>query len=394
MFLYRYLPKLRHYNDVIMIFLVRELSNLILKKLQPNKVVILYGARRVGKTMLVNEILANVNEPILRLNGDDINVHDKLSIRSIENYKQILGTYKLLYIDEAQKIPEIGLKLKLMIDEIEGLRIIISGSSSFDIHKNAGEPLTGRKYTFTLYTLSENEYTQIENNVNKMDKVRERLVFGNYPELLHLPDRQDKVDYLNEMISSYLLKDILVYEHIKNSQKIFNLLRLIAFQIGGEVSLQELGIQLGISKNTVEKYLDLLSKVFILHKVEGFSRNLRKEITKNSRWYFLDNGIRNAVIANFNPLHARNDIGALWENYMISERLKYQEYRRISSNNYFWRTYEQQEIDWVEERDGSLFGYEFKWKEEKVKIPTQWKSAYPDASFELININNFSEWLK
>ena len=377
-----------------MIYLVRELSNLILKKLQPNKVVILYGARRVGKTMLVNEILAKVNEPILRLNGDDINVHDKLSIRSIENYKQILGTCKLLYIDEAQKIPEISLKLKLMIDEIEGLRIIISGSSSFDIHKNAGEPLTGRKYTFTLYTLSENEYTQIENNINKMDKVRERLIFGNYPELLHLPDRQDKVDYLNEMISSYLLKDILVYEHIKNSQKIFNLLRLIAFQIGGEVSLQELGIQLGISKNTVEKYLDLLSKVFILHKVEGFSRNLRKEITKNSRWYFLDNGIRNAVIANFNPLHARNDIGALWENYMISERLKYQEYKRISSNNYFWRTYEQQEIDWVEERDGSLFGYEFKWKEEKVKIPTQWKSAYPDASFELININNFSEWLK
>lgn len=377
-----------------MIYLVRELSNLILKKLQPNKVVILYGARRVGKTMLVKEILANVNEPILRLNGDDINVHDKLSIRSIENYKQILGTYKLLYIDEAQKIPEIGLKLKLMIDEIEGLRIIISGSSSFDIHKNAGEPLTGRKYTFTLYTLSENEYTQIENNINKMDKIRERLVFGNYPELLQLPDRQDKVDYLNEMISSYLLKDILVYEHIKNSQKIFNLLRLIAFQIGGEVSLQELGIQLGISKNTVEKYLDLLSKVFILHKVEGFSRILRKEITKNSRWYFLDNGIRNAVIANFNPLQARNDIGALWENYMISERLKYQEYRRISSNNYFWRTYEQQEIDWVEERDGSLFGYEFKWKEEKVKIPTQWKSAYPDASFELININNFSEWLK
>lgn len=377
-----------------MIYLVRELSNLILNKLQPNKVVILYGARRVGKTMLVKEILANVNEPILRLNGDDINVHDKLSIRSIENYKQILGTYKLLYIDEAQKISEIGLKLKLMIDEIEGLRIIISGSSSFDIHKNAGEPLTGRKYTFTLYTLSENEYTQIENNINKMDKVRERLVFGNYPELLHLPDRQDKVDYLNEMISSYLLKDILVYEHIKNSQKIFNLLRLIAFQIGGEVSLQELGIQLGISKNTVEKYLDLLSKVFILHKVEGFSRNLRKEITKNSRWYFLDNGIRNAVIANFNPLQARNDIGALWENYMISERLKYQEYRRISSNNYFWRTYEQQKIDWVEERDGSLFGYEFKWKEEKVKIPTQWKSAYPDASFELININNFSEWLK
>ena len=377
-----------------MFYLVRDLSDIILKKLKPNKVVIVFGARRVGKTLLVKEILAKVNEPVLILNGEDINVHDKLAIRSVENYKQILGTYKLLYIDEAQKIPEIGEKLKLMIDEIDGLKIIISGSSSFDIHKDAGEPLTGRKYTFNLYTFSENEYNQIENSISKIDRLSERLVFGNYPELLHLPDRDDKIDYLNEMISSYLLKDILVYEHIKNSQKIFNLLRLVAFQIGGEVSLQELGKQLGISKNTVEKYLDLLNKVFILHKVEGFSRNLRKEITKNSRWYFLDNGIRNAVIANFNPVHARNDIGSLWENYMISERLKYQSYKRISSNNYFWRTYEQQEIDWVEERDGSLFGYEFKWKEDKVKIPTQWKSAYSGASFELINVNNFNEWLK
>lgn len=377
-----------------MVHLVRDLSDNILKKLKPNKVVLVFGARRVGKTLLVKEILAKVNEPVLILNGEDINVHDKLANRSVENYKQILGTYKLLYIDEAQKIPEIEEKLKLMIDEIDGLKIIISGSSSFDIHKDAGEPLTGRKYTFNLYTFSENEYNQIENSISKIDRLSERLVFGNYPELLHLPDRDDKIDYLNEMISSYLLKDILVYEHIKNSQKIFNLLRLVAFQIGGEVSLQELGKQLGISKNTVEKYLDLLNKVFILHKVEGFSRNLRKEITKNSRWYFLDNGIRNAVIANFNPVHARNDIGALWENYMISERLKYQSYKRISSNNYFWRTYEQQEIDWVEERDGSLFGYEFKWKEDKVKIPTQWKSAYPGASFELINVNNFNEWLK
>ncbi|MBN1597429.1 MAG: ATP-binding protein [Bacteroidales bacterium] len=375
-------------------YLVRDLSNNIIKKLQSNKVVLIFGARRVGKTVLVKEILNQVNEPVLTLNGEDINVHDKLAIRSVENYKQILGSYKFLYIDEAQKIPEIGLKLKLMIDEIDGLKIIISGSSSFDIHKDAGEPLTGRKYSFNLFALSESEYNQIENSISKVDKVRERLVFGSYPELLHLPDREDKIDYLNEMVSSYLLKDILVYENIKNSQKIFNLLRLIAFQIGGEVSLQELGNQLGISKNTVEKYLDLLSKVFILHKVEGFSRNLRKEITKNSRWYFLDNGIRNAVIANFNPIESRNDIGALWENYMISERLKYQEYRRLSSNNYFWRTYEQQEVDWVEERDGSLFGYEFKWNEDKVKIPTQWKSTYPNASFEVINKDNFNEWLK
>jgi uncharacterized protein len=195
-------------------------------------------------------------------------------------------------------------------------------------------------------------------------------------------------------VSSYLLKDILVFENIKNSQKIFNLLRLIAFQIGSEVSLQELGKQLGISKNTVEKYLDLLSKVYIIHKVEGFSRNLCKEITKNSRWYFFDNGIRNAVIANFNSVASRNDIGQLWENYMISERIKYHEYTRMSSNNYFWRTYDQQEIDWVEERDGKLYGYEFKWKEDKVKTPSQWQNTYTDSSFQVINQSNFEDWVK
>lgn len=385
---------MRQSHDGIMEYLIRDLSENIIKKLKPNKVVIILGARRVGKTVLVKEILRKLNEPFLALNGEDINVHDKLAIRTVENYKQIIGSYKLLYIDEAQKIPKIGLKLKLMVDEIEGLRIIISGSSSFDIYKDAGEPLTGRKYSFNLYAISENEYNQVENNISKVDKIRERLIYGNYPELLHIPDQKDKVDYLYEMVSSYLLKDILVYENIKNSQKIFNLLRLIAFQIGGEVSLQELGKQLGISKNTVKKYLDLLSRVYILHKVEGFSRNLRKEITKNSRWYFLDNGIRNAVIANFNPIESRNDIGQLWENYMISERLKFQEYNRISSNNYFWRTYEQQEIDWVEERNGSLFGYELKWKENKVKTPTQWEKAYPDASFEVVNMSNFEKWLK
>lgn len=375
-------------------YLLRKASENIIEKLQANKVVIVYGARRVGKTVLVKNLLSQMDEPVLILNGEDINVHDKLAIRTIENYKQILGSYKFLYIDEAQKIPDIGLKLKLMIDEIVGLKIIISSSSSLDINQNTGEPLTGRKYSFNLFALSEGEYSQIEDIISKKDKIRERLIFGNYPELLHIPDKANKVDYLNEMVSSYLLKDILVYENIKNSQKIFNLLRLIAFQIGGEVSVQELGKQLGISKNTVKKYLDLLTKVFILHKLEGFSQNLRKEITKSSRWYFLDNGIRNAVIANFNPIEYRNDIGQLWENYLISERIKYQNYYRISSNNYFWRTYDQQEIDWVEERNGTLFAYEFKWKETKVKCPSQWKNAYPDASFEVINSENFEAWLK
>lgn len=375
-------------------YLKRAITENILKKLQPNKVIIVFGARRVGKTVLVKEILQRLNEPVLILNGEDINVHDKLARWSIENYKQLIGSYSVLYIDEAQKIPDIGKKLKLMVDEIEGLKIIVSGSSALDISKEAGEPLTGRKYSFNLYALSENEYNQVENSLTKSENLKERLIFGNYPELLQLANRSDKIDYLNEMVSSYLLKDILIYENIKNSQTIFNLLRLIAFQIGAEVSMQELGKQLGISKNTVEKYLDLLAKVFILYKVVGFSRNSRKEITKNARWYFLDNGIRNAIIANFNSIESRNDIGQLWENYIISERLKYQAYKKLPSNNYFWRTYEQQEIDWVEERGGELYGYEFKWKENKARVPPQWKKNYPNASFEVINNSNFLEWLK
>lgn len=384
---------MRYKDDAIMKYLIRELSSIILKKLQSNKVVIVFGARRVGKTVMVKEILKRVDEPFLSLNGEDINVHDKLALKTVENYRQMLGSYRLLYIDEAQKIPDIGAKLKLMVDEIEGLKIIISGSSSLDIYNQSGEPLTGRKYSFNLYALSEREYNQVEDKISKMQRIKERLVFGNYPELQHIPDQPDKIDYLNDLVSSYLLKDILVYENIKNSQKIFNLLRMIAYQIGGEVSMQELGNQLSISKNTVEKYLDLLSKVFILHKVEGFSRNLRKEITKTSRWYFLDNGIRNAVIANFNPIESRNDIGQLWENYMISERIKYQEYTRLFSNNYFWRTYDQQEIDWVEERGGELYGYEFKWRDSKLKAPSQWKNAYPDAHFEVIASSNFESWI-
>jgi len=374
--------------------IVREITELVKNKLVPQKVVVILGARRVGKTVLVNEILKTVTEPVLKLNGEDISVHQKLAESSVENYKSLIGSYRLLYIDEAQKIPDIGRKLKLMIDEIEDLKIIITGSSALDINRNTGEPLTGRKYTLNLFPLSENEFNQTENAFNKLEKVKQRLVYGSYPELLHIDNEVDKREYLNDLVSSYLLKDILAYENIENSQKIFNLLRLLAYQIGGEVSYQELGKQLGISKNTVEKYLDLLQKVFIIKKVEGFSRNLRKEITKNSRWYFVDNGIRNSIIANFNVVNFRNDIGQLWENYLISERLKYQQYNRISCNNYFWRTYNQQEIDWVEEREGKLFGYEFKWKNQKVKTPSLWQKTYKEASFEVITQDNFSQWLK
>jgi len=380
-------------QDVNIMNIVRDATQLIKNKIVAQKVVIIIGARRVGKTVLVNEILKTVNEPVLVLNGEDILVHQKLALRSVENYRNLIGSYRFLYIDEAQKIPDIGNKLKLMIDEISGLKIVITGSSALGINKNTGEPLTGRKHTFKLYPFSENEYNQLENTFVKNEKVKERLIYGNYPELIHIKDQRDKAEYLNDLVSSYLLKDILAYENIENSQKIFNLLRLVAFQIGGEVSYQELGKTLGISKNTVEKYLDLMQKVFILKKVEGFSRNLRKEITKSSRWYFLDNGIRNSIIANFNDLDSRNDVAQLWENYLVAERLKFQQYTRMSSNNYFWRTYTQQEIDWVEERGGKLFGYEFKWKNTNVKPPSLWQKTYPNATFEVIHQDNFSQWL-
>ncbi len=371
----------------------RKLLDRINNKLIPNKVVVILGSRRVGKTMLLNQIIKNLKEPHILFNGEDVAVHELLERRSIENYKQILGSCKLLIIDEAQKIPDVGSILKLIVDTIENIKVIITGSSAFDISNKIGEPLTGRKYSLNMYPLAEAEYFEIENPIVKKDKLFERLVYGNYPELLHISDQKDKQDYLFETINSYLLKDILIFENLRNSNKILSLLRLIAFQIGKQVSYQELGQQLSISKNTVEKYLDLLSKVFVLHKLEGFSRNLRKEVSKNPRWYFFDNGLRNAIISNFNPINMREDAGLLWENYMISERIKHQKYARINSNNFFWRTYDKQEIDWIEERDGKLFAYEFKWNKEQAKTPIAWKKAYIDSEFHVISQHNYLNWL-
>jgi len=374
--------------------ITRILEDQLIKSLIPQKVVILLGPRRVGKTVLIKQVIERLQEPYLLLNGEDFSVVEILSRRSVQHYKNLLGDKRVLLIDEAQKIPEIGKVLKLMVDEIVGIRILVTGSSAFDIDKYTGEPLTGRKKTLNLYPLSEAEYDQIETLIEKRDNLRERLIYGNYPELIHIKDREDKSDYLREIVNSYLLKDILSYESIKNSDKILSLLRLIAFQIGGEVSYQELGKQLSMSKNTVEKYLDLLSKVYVLHKVGGFSRNLRKEVTKSSKWYFYDNGLRNLIIANLNPIELRNDMGQLWGNYIISERLKYQKYNRKVVNNYFWRTYDQQELDWLEEREGKLYGYEFKWNARKrVRAPKGWETNYPESEFKVINPENYLEWI-
>ncbi|MEZ4983529.1 MAG: ATP-binding protein [Saprospiraceae bacterium] len=376
-------------------YLDRIIEAQILESLVPNKVVVLIGPRRVGKTILIEQILGKVNEPYLLMSGEDITVLELLKRRSLQNYTNLLQGKRLLIIDEAQKIPDIGNVLKLMIDQIKGVKIIVTGSSAFDINNYKGEPLTGRKITYILFALSDQELYQAENIFEKKDNLHKRLVYGNYPELLQLEENAKKVEYLREIVSSYLLKDILAFENIKNADKIFDLLRMIAFQIGSEVSIQELSNQLNMSKNTVDKYLDLLTKVYVIHKVNGFSKNLRKEVTKNSRWYFYDNGLRNAIIANLNPVGLRNDVGMLWENYIISERIKFQRYNKILVNNYFWRTYDQQEIDWVEERGGKLYGYEFKWNVNKqVKSPGAWKKNYENAEFEVINPDNYLDWVR
>jgi len=371
----------------------REIMPAVLKKMQPNKVVVISGARRTGKTILLKEIIKVIGQPCLLLNGEDFNTSLLLSTKSVENYRQLIGSREYLFIDEAQKVADIGNILKLMVDELPGLRIVVTGSSAFDLGNLTGEPLTGRKHTFSLFPLSEREFRQTESIIDQPDTLKQRLVFGCYPELVNLADVSDKKDYLADLINSYLLKDILVYEGIRQSGKIFNLLRLLAWQAGNEVSYNELGKSLSLSKNTVEKYLDLLSKVFVIHKLEGFSRNLRKEVTKSPKWYFYDNGIRNALIASFQPVEMRNDIGQLWENYLICERIKLQHFLHTGTNNFFWRTYDRQEIDWIEESNGNIHGYELKWSDTRTKAPIAWRNAYPRAGFTVINKENYSKWL-
>lgn len=377
-----------------MSYIQRSVEEKILHYLRPNKAVVLLGARRVGKTKLVERIIQQVDEPVLVLNGDDQDTLNILAEKSRANYERLLGSTRFLVIDEAQEIPDIGAKLKLMVDTIEGIKILVTGSSVLDLNSNVGEPLVGRKMTFHLYPFSQVELSAKENYLETYQSLETRLIYGTYPELEFLPTLNEKAAYLNEIINSYLLKDVLAYEGIQRREKIVSLLRIIAYRVGSEISIESIGNELGISKNTVDKYLDLLSKVFILKKVSGFSRNLDNEITKKAKWYFFDNGIRNAIISNFNRLELRDDQGKLWENYLIAERLKQQEYNLDYTSNYFWRTHAKQEIDWVEEKNGGLKAFEFKWsKNAKVKVPMAWKKGYPDASFEVIDRINYLDFI-
>lgn len=372
----------------------RYLKTSIEKNLKKQKVIRVFGTRRTGKsTMLKNIFSENSNDSIL-LQGEDMNVQELLKNRSVKNYERIINNKKILMIDEAQVIPDIGNILKLMIDNIEPLHIIVTGSSSFDLQNSSGQPLVGRNLDFQMFPIAQCELSENENLLDTKNNLEERIIYGSYPELWHLETLDEKQNYLKQLVENYLLKDILMYENVLGSDVLYKLLQMLAFQCGNLVSTTELGNALKISRNTVDRYLDLLSKVYIIFPVSGYSQNLRKEITKSKKWYFYDNGIRNALINNFNMLSQRNDVGQLWEQYFISERIKFNSSNLYYPNYYFWRTYDGQEIDLLElDNYQKLKAYETKWKSDKAKIPGAFAKAYPEAEFTVIHQNNYLDYI-
>ncbi len=365
----------------------------IVNNITKQKVTILLGARRVGKTSLLKKIFSNYNDQKLWLNGEDNDVKKILENRTIANYKNLLGNTALLIIDEAQHIAEIGKVVKLMIDELVPLHIIITGSSAFDIAQS-GYPLVGRSITNYLYPIAQAELNTHENILQTQQQLENKIIYGSYPEIFSLSTNEAKQLYLSELINTYLLKDILEFDNIRNAATIKKLLELIAFQIGHEVSETELARSLGISKNTVAKYLDLLEKVFVIYPLSGYSNNLRKEVSKTKKWFFYDTGVRNAIIKNYAPLATRQNVGQLWENYLLTERKKINEYHNSNTQSFFWRTYDRQEIDLIETQNNKLQAFEIKWNSSKAKIPIAFTTAYPDAGFTIINKDNFLDWIK
>jgi uncharacterized protein len=370
----------------------RFIKNEIVDSLSnPNNVIGILGARRTGKTILMEEIAKELPEKVLIVQGDNLDVSEILSSQRLSLLKRFTEGVTHLFIDEAQKIPGIGINLKLMADNIPGLHILVSGSSAFDLKNKVGEPLTGRSHFFHLYPIAQIELR--ENFLETKENLETRLLYGGYPQVITALSAKERIAKLISIRDGYLLKDILELDNQKDSLFVFNLLRLIAFQIGNDISFSELASKLNVNKKTVMRYLELLEKCYVLFSLNGFSRNLRNEYTKSPRYYFWDNGIRNVLVSNFNPLNLRDDIGKLWENYCISERLKKTHYQQKAVNHYFWRTYDQKEIDLIEESGGKLTGFEFKWTESKTKIPRQFVDAYDHSEFQVINRENYLDFI-
>jgi len=358
------------------------------------KVLLIYGPRRVGKTTLLQRYLKNTPLKYKLDTGDNVRTQQILGSHLFDQILPYAEGYELLAIDEAQNIPNIGMALKILVDQRPDLRIIATGSSSFELAGQVGEPLTGRKRTLTLYPISQGELLDRYNRFELKERLSDFLLYGTYPDVVMAESKQEKINILQEIAHSYLFKDVLAFDRVQHSTQLINLLKLLAFQIGSEVSLTELGTKLGLDYKTVQRYLDLLEKAFVIIRLGGFSRNLRNEITKKEKYYFMDNGIRNALIAQFNDLSLRNDIGQLWENFFFIERLKYRDYYGVYANRYFWRTYDQQEVDIVEERDGGLTGYECKWSpNKKVVAPKRWREGYPESEFKVVTSENYQDFV-
>lgn len=359
-----------------------------------NKVTVLYGARQVGKTTLLKTYLADKTFKYRFDSGDNIRLQNILSSQDFSAIKEYAEGYEIIILDEAQQIPNIGMGLKIIVDQIPEIKVIATGSSSFDLANQVGEPLTGRKRTLTLFPIAQKELLFHHSKFDLKEMLEDFLIFGSYPEIVTSKSKNAKKELLKELTDSYILKDILALEKIKSSKILLNLLKLLSFQLGNLVSYNELAKQLHIDVKTVSRYLDLLEKTFVIKRLGGFSRNLRKEITSKSKYYFLDNGIRNAIINQFNPLDLRDDIGALWENFIIMERFKCRTYNNIYGSSYFWRTYDQKEIDLIEDREGSLFAYECKWNPEKKQTtPSEWKEKYPSSKFTKITPGNYLDFI-
>lgn len=358
-----------------------------------NKVLLLIGARQVGKTTLLKRILENCKEKYLWLNADESDIKRKLeNATTSTQLLQFFGNAKLIVIDEAQQVEDIGLKLKLIIDTNPELQIIATGSSAFELLQKSNEPLTGRKKEYHLYPISFSEMVNHTSLLSEQRLLENRLIYGSYPEVVNNPGNEKQV--LKEITNSYLYKDVLRYDGIKKASVIDKLLVALALQIGSEVSYNELAKTIGnINPATVEKYIDLLEKAFVVYKLPALSRNLRNEIKKGKKIYFYDNGIRNAIINNFNPLELRNDKGSLWENFLISERMKKNSYTQHFCNTYFWRTFDQAEVDYIEEYDGALHVFEFKWKSKNKKIPNSLLNSYTINSTAIVDTDNYGEFI-
>lgn len=369
----------------------RILSEKLRQKLFKQKAIILLGPRQVGKTTLLKNLAFEPDE-ILWMNADELDIQQLFSGVSSSSIKMLMGKKKILVLDEAQRIENIGLKLKLITDNLPDIQVIATGSSSFDLANRINEPLTGRKWEYNLFPFSYQEMVNHHGILEENRLLAHRLVYGYYPEVVANPGEEE--ERLKLISHSYLYKDVLLWERIHKSDKLVRLLQALAFQIGSQVSYNELGSICGMDAKTIEKYINLLEQAYVVFRLPSFSRNLRNELKSSRKIYFYDNGIRNAVINNFNPVGLRNDIGFLWENYLVSERQKYNAYQQLHKNSFFWRTVNQQELDLIEEFGGEIHAYEFKWNtKKKVKLTKTFQNAYPEASFQVITPENVHEFL-